>query len=242
MASLWVFKDIALIIIQCLQCEKFYIANERAKIACILLVRNENCPTEVPLRHSLDKDIRRIFYPFHILLLLVLSPKYTIKDNYITTNGTIRNLFSIFIECIAIDFVFINYNIECVYAISLIMLLKKYLNAWMNCLFKIYSHPSIELALFLWVSKDILLLIAQSMESEKFYIANEEAKATCMQLMKNKNCSRHEQRLYKQVLQTNRTFSRISACGFFYIDAQSTISLIGLLTGYVCVLLQFAFL
>ncbi|KAH9644398.1 hypothetical protein HF086_006426 [Spodoptera exigua] len=52
-----------------------------------------------------------------------------------------------------------------------------------------YLIPSVGLAVFLWITKDILLLVAQNIECEKFYIANEQAKLACMQLMKNKNCT-----------------------------------------------------
>ncbi|KAF9800103.1 hypothetical protein SFRURICE_016980 [Spodoptera frugiperda] len=48
--------------------------------------------------------------------------------------------------------------------------------------------------------------------------------------------------LYKKVLQTNRTFSKMTACGLFYIDAMLPIRLLLLTTNYVIVLLQFAFL
>lgn len=45
-------------------------------------------------------------------------------------------------------------------------------------------------------------------------------------------------RLYKEVLRTSRNFDKISAYGLVYVDVKLPISVIGLLTGYVVVLLQ----
>ena len=49
-------------------------------------------------------------------------------------------------------------------------------------------------------------------------------------------------RLCKNVLQANRTFNKMTACGLFYVDAALPISLMALLTSYIIVLFQFAFL
>ncbi|KAF9410594.1 hypothetical protein HW555_010361 [Spodoptera exigua] len=196
MAFLWVIKDIVLIVIQSLQCEKFYIANERAKISCILPISDMNC----------SKGQIRLY-------------KQLIQTNRGFSKMSAYGLF----------------YVDARLTISVVGLFTGY---------HLYTYliPSVGLAVFLWITKDILLLVAQNIECEKFYIANEQAKLACMQLMKNKNCSNPEKLLHKQVLRTSRAFSKISACGFFYIDAQLPMNVIGLLTGYVCVLIQFAFI
>ncbi|PZC77111.1 hypothetical protein B5X24_HaOG203728 [Helicoverpa armigera] len=93
-----------------------------------------------------------------------------------------------------------------------------------------------------WLIKDIVLVIFHSVQCEMFYIAIEEAEISCVKLMMNKNCPGDQARLYKKVMQTNRTFSKMSACGLFYVDGVLPLKLTGLLASYVIVLLQFAFL
>ncbi|PZC77051.1 hypothetical protein B5X24_HaOG200700 [Helicoverpa armigera] len=45
-------------------------------------------------QNHLHKDVQKMFYPFYYFFLLLLSPKYCIKDNYITPNSLKRNLVS----------------------------------------------------------------------------------------------------------------------------------------------------
>ncbi|KAH9640154.1 hypothetical protein HF086_018396 [Spodoptera exigua] len=48
--------------------------------------------------------------------------------------------------------------------------------------------------------------------------------------------------LYKSVKQINRTFSKMSACGLFCVDAALVLCLTGVITNYAVVMLQFTFL
>ncbi|CAH1640537.1 unnamed protein product [Spodoptera littoralis] len=102
----------------------------------------------------------------------------------------------------------------------------------------IFKYPVIDLSTSLWIAKDIVLVICHSIQCEKFYITIEEAKMACIQLMKNKNCPSEQAQLYKKVLWKSRNFNKISIYGLMYVDAKLPISVIGLLTGYVVVLLQ----
>ena len=53
----------------------------------------------------------------------------------------------------------------------------------------------------------------------------------------------NKKRLCKIVLRLHReSFSKIRVCGLFYLDAAFQLSLMSLLTNYIVVLLQFAFL
>ncbi|KAF9410593.1 hypothetical protein HW555_010360 [Spodoptera exigua] len=175
------------------------------------------------LYYKLDDEIQKLLYPFDVTLLLLLSPRYTIKDDYITTIGKKRTA----VQCLSLFFIIIITISSTLSFITDLM---------------VHKYPIVNVALFLWVAKDILLFITQSVECEKFYIANEEAMLACIQLMKNKNCPSDQLHLYKQVLRINRNFNKMSACGFFHVNAQSTITVIRILVGYICVFLQFAFL
>ncbi|XP_063897727.1 uncharacterized protein LOC135118785 [Helicoverpa armigera] len=168
---------------------------------------------------------------------------------------------------------FLAFDLDLVYAIRVIVLLRKYLKEWVqmvsrlnydqddgyDCvkLFKIYQNILQAFELYkavsqflvmlmnvfgiVWLFKDLSLVILQSMECEKFYIAVEEAKMVCIQLIM-KNSSESQKRLYKQVLHMNRMFSKMSACGLFYIDATLPTRLMGLIASYYVLLLQFALL
>ncbi|KAF9410603.1 hypothetical protein HW555_010370 [Spodoptera exigua] len=93
-----------------------------------------------------------------------------------------------------------------------------------------------------WAAKNLIYLTLNCIQSEKFYIMVEKTEETCLQLMKNPNCSKNQKRLCRVVLQANRSFSKISACGLFYVDATLPILFTEVLTGNIIVLLQFAFL
>ncbi|KAF9799856.1 hypothetical protein SFRURICE_017090 [Spodoptera frugiperda] len=95
---------------------------------------------------------------------------------------------------------------------------------------------------FMWLPKNMILLITLSVYCEKFYMTVEEVKIACILFVTDTNCSKYQTVFYKKVLQTNRTFSKMTACGLFYIDAMLPIRLLLLTTNYVIVLLQFAFL
>ncbi|KAF9800841.1 hypothetical protein SFRURICE_009315 [Spodoptera frugiperda] len=93
-----------------------------------------------------------------------------------------------------------------------------------------------------WLLKIGFLTIIHVICNERFYTAVEEAESACIQLMKNRNYTKSEERLYKRVKQMNRTFSKMSACGLFYVDATLILCLMGVITDYSVVLLQFTFL
>ncbi|KAF9412173.1 hypothetical protein HW555_009246 [Spodoptera exigua] len=94
----------------------------------------------------------------------------------------------------------------------------------------------------IWLSKVGLLTIIHVIYSEKFYKAVGEAESACIQLMKNRNYSQGQERLFVSVNQMNRTFSKMNSCGLFCVDATLILCLMGAITDYAVVLLQFTFL
>ncbi|KAF9800123.1 hypothetical protein SFRURICE_017000 [Spodoptera frugiperda] len=173
------------------------------------------------------------------------------------------------------DFSYINFDINIVHAICILMMLTKYLNEWIKSVafledqdvlgshidFKIAFQTydaiiqtynlsknlfevllSLMLLTFNWFVKNMIILVALSIYCEKFYIKIEEARIACAKLLKKTNYSNHQMGLYKKVLQTNRTCSKMTACGLFYIDAKLPIYLFLLITNHLIVLLQFYFL
>nr|XP_049701682.1 uncharacterized protein LOC110374951 [Helicoverpa armigera] len=98
------------------------------------------------------------------------------------------------------------------------------------------------LDLFFWVTKTMLLSLVHCAYCERFYISVEEAECACIQLIKNINCPKSHKYLCKAVIRINRSFSKMTACGLFYIDASLAICFFGAVTNYAIVMLQFTFL
>ncbi|XP_075985621.1 uncharacterized protein LOC142982822 [Anticarsia gemmatalis] len=95
----------------------------------------------------------------------------------------------------------------------------------------------------LWLMKDMVLELLVCVHCERFYIAVENAETACIQRLKNRNCPESQRRLCRDVIQLNRSsFSKMSACGLFYIDASLPVRLVEMITNYVVILLQVAFL
>ncbi|XP_026727869.1 uncharacterized protein LOC113493988 [Trichoplusia ni] len=97
-------------------------------------------------------------------------------------------------------------------------------------------------SMLLWIVKSVMIQIILSVTYEQFYAAVENVKDACsVHLMSN--CSGEEKRLCKNVKRLCRSsFDKINAWGLFYVDSRLPLSLVGLLTNYTVVLLQFAFL
>ncbi|KAH9644377.1 hypothetical protein HF086_006405 [Spodoptera exigua] len=90
--------------------------------------------------------------------------------------------------------------------------------------------------------KNIWLIIIQSACCEKFQISVEEVESGCFELLKNKNCPDSHKYLCKNILRLNESFSKMSACGLFDIDAALPIALAGVISKYIVAILQFLFL
>lgn len=56
-------------------------------------------PTEVLLNNRIEKEVQRMFFPLHFLLVLLLSSKYSIQDDYITPNSKQRKFGSFVCAC-----------------------------------------------------------------------------------------------------------------------------------------------
>ncbi|PZC79300.1 hypothetical protein B5X24_HaOG200997, partial [Helicoverpa armigera] len=107
--------------------------------------------------------------------------------------------------------------------------------------FKNLISVSHTLDLFFWVTKTMLLSLVHCAYCERFYISVEEAECACIQLIKNINCPKSHKYLCKAVIRINRSFSKMTACGLFYIDASLAICFFGAVTNYAIVMLQFTF-
>ncbi|KAF9816951.1 hypothetical protein SFRURICE_016832 [Spodoptera frugiperda] len=68
---------------------------------------------------------------------------------------------------------------------------------------------------------------------EKFYKTQEEMQSACLQQIMDSKCSENKKYLCKQVLQLSRTFSKISACGLFTVDASFPMPLMGVMANYI---------
>ncbi|PZC79295.1 hypothetical protein B5X24_HaOG200992 [Helicoverpa armigera] len=105
------------------------------------------------------------------------------------------------------------------------------------------QYTVVKVVAAVWQIKDVLLVVMQCLECEKFYMAVEDVETTCIQRLKKKHHLAAEERLCSSVLQANRTsYCKMSACGLFDIDATLPLDLIGLLTNYIVIMLQSFFL
>ncbi|KAH9644376.1 hypothetical protein HF086_006404 [Spodoptera exigua] len=96
------------------------------------------------------------------------------------------------------------------------------------------------LSVCLWQIKNMSLVILQCIVCEKFYISIEDAQATCVQLLEDTKCSKHTRHFCNSIIRSNETFIKMTACGLFCIDATLPLSLAGIISNYVIVLLQFS--
>lgn len=57
---------------------------------------------EMDLKNRIDKDVQSIFWPLNFMQIILLNPKYQVKNNIIAPNNYINNVFLIsgFITCI----------------------------------------------------------------------------------------------------------------------------------------------
>ncbi|XP_063897717.1 uncharacterized protein LOC135118778 [Helicoverpa armigera] len=92
------------------------------------------------------------------------------------------------------------------------------------------------------------LMMKKGCSSKNHNLSVEKAQDRCTTILTSGNTgsviSTNEiRKLCKNVLRLHRaSFSKIRACGLFYVDAALQLALMGLLTNYTIVLLQFAFL
>nr|XP_049701653.1 uncharacterized protein LOC126055630 [Helicoverpa armigera] len=93
----------------------------------------------------------------------------------------------------------------------------------------------------MWNMKNIAMVILLAIECENFYAALRDVESTCVMFIQARH--RHDPNVCKNVLRVQRAmFHKMSACGFFDVDAQLPLQLCSFLTSYTIVLLQFAYL
>ncbi|PZC73335.1 hypothetical protein B5X24_HaOG200859 [Helicoverpa armigera] len=97
-------------------------------------------------------------------------------------------------------------------------------------------------SIVIWLVKNLLWQIQLTVQCERFYSVILHSQDTCA-IVLNSNGSEAEKRLCKNVRRVTRArFSKLRVCALFYVDASLQLSLMALLTDYIVVLLQFAFL
>ncbi|KAH9644405.1 hypothetical protein HF086_006433 [Spodoptera exigua] len=95
---------------------------------------------------------------------------------------------------------------------------------------------------YFWIVKSLFLENYLNVCCEQFYILLDKVEDTCAFIMSSE-CSDADKRLCKNIRRLYRsTFSKMSACGMFYVDATFPFKIISLISTYNIVLIQFAFL
>ncbi|KAF9800119.1 hypothetical protein SFRURICE_016996 [Spodoptera frugiperda] len=113
-----------------------------------------------------------------------------------------------------------------------------FVTKWNNVVFR--TNFMAVVVVILAIAKMTLIIMVHSRYSEKFNMTVEDASLACIVRMKNPYCSKVEKQFCKNILRENATFSKMTACGLFYIDGRLPLSLLGFLTQYFVALLQFA--
>ncbi|XP_022817986.1 uncharacterized protein LOC111350589 [Spodoptera litura] len=210
----WIMMDAAIILTLCVQCEKFYLAVEEAESTCIQLIMSRNSSKNHKHLCKRVLHLSRTFTKMSACGLFTVDASLPMP--------LIRLILVTFLGIIT---------------------------------------P-------LWMIKDVVVMLKICAGLENFYKSIEEVKSTCILFLMNEECSamrlsvrsarvrgaslsnlvrargtaKGEKYLCKRVLHLSRTFTKMSACGLFPVDASLPMPLIGLITHYMIVLLQFAFL
>ncbi|KAF9799872.1 hypothetical protein SFRURICE_017106 [Spodoptera frugiperda] len=108
---------------------------------------------------------------------------------------------------------------------------------------KNFNRASVaSVTIYCWMIKDFMWQTTLSYQCEKLYIAIQSVQDTCTSILRS-NCSENERKSYKNVLRLHRaSFSKIRVCGLFYVDVGLQLTMMNLLTNYIVVILQFAYL
>ncbi|CAD0249732.1 unnamed protein product [Spodoptera exigua] len=220
---IWLLKDIVLVFLQNFFSEKFYMTVEKAETTCILLMKNKNCTQNEKRLYKKVLWEKRTFNKMAILGVSVgaLLPISVVAHILFHTVDTF---------------------FRCLFYFTLVLQVLTMLDNVQTDRRVVILSVSLVLSV-VWLSKDVMLVMIQSMQCEKFYITIEKAETACIQRLKNKHYLDCERNLCKDVVQLNRvSFSKMSACGLFYIDGTLPLQLMGILTNYIVVILQTMFL
>ncbi|XP_059061361.1 uncharacterized protein LOC131854247 [Achroia grisella] len=107
---------------------------------------------------------------------------------------------------------------------------------------KLFSYLTILLTM-LWIGKNVFLYVNLCSIYEKFYLAVNDVQLQCILLITSKGQSDERKRMCKNVQRVNRTvFCKMRACRIFTVDGKLPLKQMSLLSTYIIVLLQFAFL
>ncbi|PZC79304.1 hypothetical protein B5X24_HaOG201001 [Helicoverpa armigera] len=94
-----------------------------------------------------------------------------------------------------------------------------------------------------WLLKSIVVFIYLSVECERFYAAMRDVHDTSIMLMNSEQFAELDMRVYKNIHRARRSlFSKLDGCRLFQVDAELPLQLSRLISSYIIVCLQFAFL
>nr|XP_021188596.2 uncharacterized protein LOC110374972 [Helicoverpa armigera] len=94
-----------------------------------------------------------------------------------------------------------------------------------------------------WLLKSIVVFIHLSVECERFYAAMRDVHDTSIMLMNSEQFAELDMRVYKNIHRARRSlFSKLDGCRLFQVDAELPLQLSRLISSYIIVCLQFAFL
>ncbi|XP_028160794.1 uncharacterized protein LOC114353146 [Ostrinia furnacalis] len=96
--------------------------------------------------------------------------------------------------------------------------------------------------LFVWILKNFMYETVLSVESERFYMAVNDAVVNSLAQITNDKCSEQERRMYKNICRMSRVSNKFEVCNLFGLDATMPRKLLSLIATYTIVLLQFIFL
>ncbi|PZC77065.1 hypothetical protein B5X24_HaOG200715 [Helicoverpa armigera] len=93
-----------------------------------------------------------------------------------------------------------------------------------------------------YLLRNLIYQVMLSVNCERFYTGITNAQTSCA-LILHSDCTDAERRLAKNIKRLHRAaFTKMNACGIFYVDATLPLKLSELTSNYTAVLLQFAFL
>lgn len=116
-------------------------ANKKSKPIILnnVLIQNVSRPqyAEVLLNNIVDKDLQLVLKPLNLAQNLFFCAKFSIRDNFVTSNSRCYNYFSIFCAILYTIFLSILLIISCVYLFSrttvLIIILQMFYQAYSAC-------------------------------------------------------------------------------------------------------------
>nr|XP_037866980.1 uncharacterized protein LOC119628533 [Bombyx mori] len=188
---------------------------------------------EVLLYNNVDTDLQDMLRPLNFIQTIYLSPKYTIKDGYITPNSLFCNILSaagaIVFFSICVYRILTASKIGTFEGFSTTLLITKYFDAILFSLgFVANAYVSIRLS-------HLNVLLYLKLQAIKTFVP-------CKKIMQKVKYYNDQKLFLKTVQRLNKAnISKLDVYGLFIVDATLPLRLIQVIATYTIVLLQFAF-